>query len=53
MVHACVLSCLPPSLQGLVVRDRWDAEHLADHKLPYAQVCLAWMPACLPSSVPC
>lgn len=24
-------------VQGLVVRDRWDAEHLDDHKLPYAQ----------------
>ncbi|EFN58521.1 hypothetical protein CHLNCDRAFT_140591 [Chlorella variabilis] len=23
--------------QGLVVRDRWDAEQLEDHKLPYAQ----------------
>ncbi|KAI3436725.1 hypothetical protein D9Q98_006140 [Chlorella vulgaris] len=23
--------------EGLVVRDRWDAEHLDDHKLPYAQ----------------
>lgn len=27
----------PPLLQGLVVRDRSDAEHLEDHKLPYAQ----------------
>lgn len=28
-------ACHPP--QGLVVRDRSDAEHLEDHKLPYAQ----------------
>ena len=27
-----------PCLQGLVVRDRFDAEHLEDHKLPYTQV---------------
>lgn len=30
--------------QGLVVRDRHDAEQLADHKLPYAQVRLGRWP---------
>jgi len=38
IVCSISMSSPHPLLQGLVVRDRHDAEQLADHKLPYAQV---------------